>query len=79
MLLCRTVESETMNINYNNKYIVSVNSKSYEVILRSETDDGGYWIECPALPGCDSQGDTLEEALEMIKDAIKGHLEVAGK
>ena len=34
-------------------------------------------MECPALPGCDSQGDTVDEALEMIKDAIKGHLEVA--
>jgi predicted RNase H-like HicB family nuclease len=28
------------------------------------------------LPGCASQGDTVEEALEMIKDAIEGHLEV---
>jgi predicted RNase H-like HicB family nuclease len=33
-------------------------------------------VECPSLPGCSSQGDTVEEALEMIKDAIDGHLEV---
>ena len=31
----------------------------------------------PILPGCASQGDTIEEALEMIKDAIKGHMEVS--
>ncbi len=36
-------------------------------------------MECPALPGCASQGDTEEEALIMIKDAIEGHLEVAAK
>ena len=33
-------------------------------------------MECPALPGCSSQGDTVEEALAMIKDAIIGHLEI---
>ncbi len=30
----------------------------------------------PSLPGCASQGDTVEESLEMIKDAIEGHLQV---
>jgi predicted RNase H-like HicB family nuclease len=57
-------------------YKVSVKGKNYTVILRPDLEDGGYWVECPTLPGCDSQGDTIEEALEMIKDAIKGHLEV---
>ena len=55
---------------------VIVKRKSYEVVLRPDTEDEGYWVECPSLPGCSSQGDTIEEALEMIKDAIKGHLEV---
>jgi predicted RNase H-like HicB family nuclease len=58
------------------KYEVMVKGKKYSVILHPDTEDGGYWIECPSLPGCSSQGDTIEEALEMIKDAIKGHLEV---
>jgi len=35
----------------------------------------GYDVECPILPGCCSQGDTFEEALENIKDAIKIYLE----
>jgi predicted RNase H-like HicB family nuclease len=39
-------------------------------------EDGGYWVECPEVPGCVSQGYTVEEALAMIKDAIKGCLEV---
>ncbi|MBE0425593.1 MAG: MerR family transcriptional regulator [Nitrospirae bacterium] len=58
------------------KYEVTVRGKKYPVILHPDTEDSGYWIECPSLPGCASQGETVEEALEMIKDAIKGHLEV---
>ena len=58
------------------KYEVMVKGKKYSVILHPDTEDGGYWIECPSLPGCSSQGETIEEALEMIKDAIKGQLEV---
>ena len=46
----------------------------YEVkLLKSEE---GYAVWCPALPGCASQGETEEEALENIKDAIKLCLEV---
>ena len=39
-------------------------------------EDGWYIAECPALPGCISQGETIEQALENIKDAIRGCLEV---
>lgn len=45
----------------------------YTIIVKEDTD-GGYWTQVPALPGCGSQGDTLEEALEMTKDAIRGYL-----
>lgn len=42
-----------------------------------DRDEDGVWvIECPSIPGCFSQGKTREEALENIKDAIKGCLEV---
>lgn len=58
------------------KYTVTVKGKKYSVVLNADTEDGGYWIECPTLPGCASQGDTIEESLEMIKDSIAGHLEV---
>ena len=36
---------------------------------------GGYTVEVPSLPGCISEGDTLEEALENIRDAIKLYIE----
>ena len=40
-------------------------------------DEDGFWVvECPSIPGCISQGDTRDEALENIRDAIKGCLEV---
>ena len=42
-----------------------------------ERDEDGIWIvECPSIPGCVSQGDTKDEAIENIKDAIKVCLEV---
>lgn len=42
-----------------------------------DRDEDGVWIvECPAIPGCVSQGDTKEAALENIKEAIALCLEV---
>lgn len=40
-------------------------------------EEGGYWAEVPALPGCITEGDTLEEVTANLKDAIEGWLEVA--
>lgn len=40
-----------------------------------ESDDDGYFVSCPSLQGCYSQGDSYEEALENIKDAIRLHIE----
>jgi predicted RNase H-like HicB family nuclease len=40
-----------------------------------EADSDGYFVSCPALQGCYSQGDTYEEAILNIKDAIRLHLE----
>jgi predicted RNase H-like HicB family nuclease len=40
-----------------------------------ETDQDGYFVTCPALQGCYSQGETYEEAMANIKDAIRLHLE----
>lgn len=57
-------------------YMVNVSKRRFKVILHPDLEDGGYWVECTELPGCSSQGDSVEEALDMIRDAIKGHLEV---
>lgn len=47
---------------------------NYTVVIEKD-EDGNYLAICPALQGCYSEGSTKEEALEMIKDAIKLHLE----
>lgn len=47
----------------------------WKVVLEQE-DDGGYVVHCPALPGCVSQGDTLDEALANIREAIELCVEV---
>ena len=39
-------------------------------------EDGAWIVECPAIPGCTSQGETEEQAIENIKDAIRLCLEV---
>lgn len=46
----------------------------FEVILQPE-EEGGFSVSVPRLPGCASQGETREEALSMIKEAIEGYLE----
>lgn len=48
----------------------------YRIVL-FPAEEGGFAIEMPELPGCISQGETLEEAYEMIRDAQKCWLEVA--
>jgi predicted RNase H-like HicB family nuclease len=42
-----------------------------------DRDEDGFWVvECPSIPGCVSQGKSKEEALENIKEAIQGCIEV---
>ena len=46
-------------------------------ITTIDRDEDGMWVvQCPSIPGCVSQGKTREEALENIRDAIAGCLEV---
>jgi predicted RNase H-like HicB family nuclease len=47
---------------------------SYTVLFEP-AEEGGYCAYVPALPGCFSQGETLEETRAMIQEAIEGHLE----
>ncbi len=47
------------------KYPVVINKSEY-----------GYDVHCPVFPGCHSQGDSKEEAIENIKDAIKTYLQM---
>ncbi len=48
----------------------------YSVVLIPDEESGGYTVEVPDLPGCITEDDTVEEALEMAEEAIEGFLEV---
>ena len=47
----------------------------YKVSVIIEKDKDGYFAYCPELPGCYTQGDSFEESLENIKDAVKLYIE----
>jgi predicted RNase H-like HicB family nuclease len=51
-----------------------VGYRKYTIIVH-EAEEGGYWVEVPALPGCYTQGETLDEALMNAREAIESHLE----
>ncbi len=74
--LITDLKGKTSNLTMDRVYIVNVSKRKFKAILHPDLKEGGYWVECAELPGCSSQGDSVEEALDMIKDVIKGHLEV---
>ncbi len=49
--------------------------ESYRFAIVVEKDKDGYFAYCPELQGCYTQGETFEEVIENIKDAIKLHVE----
>lgn len=51
----------------------------YTVLLFEDKEDKGFIVNCPSLPGCGTEGNTEEEAIRNVKDAIKGYLECARK
>jgi predicted RNase H-like HicB family nuclease len=52
----------------------NIDAREYQVVFQEETK-GGFSVWVPDLPGCASQGETIEEALENIKEAIELYLE----
>ena len=45
-------------------------------IVVHEAEEGGFWAEVPAIPGCCTQGDTFEELLENLYEAVEGCMTV---
>jgi predicted RNase H-like HicB family nuclease len=45
-------------------------------VVVHEAEEGGYWAEVPAIPGCASQGETFEELLANLYEAVEGCLSV---
>ncbi len=70
------LKGQVITLSKERTYEVKIGKKKYPVLLHADTEDGGYWVEAADIPGCVSQGDTVEEALGMIKDAIAGCLSV---
>ncbi len=56
--------------------IITSKNMTFKAIVH-QAEEGGYWAEVPALPGCVTEGDTWLELLANLKDAIAGWLEVA--
>jgi len=50
-------------------------ARFYTVVIEPAAE-GGYWAHVPALPGCFTQGDTLEEVVTMAKEAVEGFVEM---
>jgi predicted RNase H-like HicB family nuclease len=50
-------------------------ARRYTVLLTPDLEDGGYSVSVPALPGCHTQGDTLEDALANAREAIQLYLD----
>jgi len=54
---------------------VAMTNYDFKVVLEPDAESGGYVVKCPSLPGCYSQGETIDEALANIKEAIELCLE----
>lgn len=52
-----------------------MNEYKYTIILDPDPEESGYTVTVPSLPGCVTQGKTLEEAIAMAKDAIRLFIE----
>jgi len=45
-------------------------------VIVHEAEEGGYWTEVPSIPGCATQGETFEELLQNLYEAVEGCLSV---
>ena len=49
--------------------------RKYTIILEPDQEEGGYTVIVPILPGCVTQGETVEQCIERAKEAIAGYIE----
>ena len=45
-------------------------------VVVHEAEEGGFWAEVPAIPGCASQGETMDELLRNVQEAVEGCLSI---
>jgi predicted RNase H-like HicB family nuclease len=48
-------------------------------IVVHEAEEGGFWAEVPAIPGCVTQGDTMDELMRNLREAIEGCLSISAR
>lgn len=53
-------------------------ARTYTVIIEP-AEEGGFWAYVPALPGCFTQGETLDETVKMAQEAVDGFIETLAK
>jgi predicted RNase H-like HicB family nuclease len=66
------VFSQTSKFRYCYRIIESMKIK----VIVHEAEEGGYWAEVPSIPGCATQGETFEELLQNLYEAVEGCLSV---
>ncbi len=71
----RELRNRIVKLRNKNVETVAVGDYAYQVEIEPDFEEGGYVAEVAGLPGCITDGDTLEETLEMAKDAIQCWLE----
>lgn len=79
---CMVKDAETIKPEFHRRVMASVNTsrrrcmeKHHFTVILEREEDGGYHAFCPALKGCHAQGETLDEALANIREAIEAYLE----
>ena len=45
-------------------------------VIVHEAEEGGFWAEVPAIQGCATQGDTMDELMENVREAVEACLEI---
>ncbi|MFA6133350.1 MAG: MerR family transcriptional regulator [Phycisphaerae bacterium] len=73
--LDRELRSRVLKLRRKQVYDLEFGDFAYQVEIEPDEDGAGYVVEVAGLPGCITQGDTIEEALVMAKDAIGTYLE----
>jgi len=58
-------------------YLLLTYNESMKIkVIVHEAEEGGYWAEVPSIPGCATQGETFEELLQNLYEAVEGCLSV---
>lgn len=68
--------AKSKTFEYNSNKGAKLMLKTFTIVIhKAEKDETGYWAECLELPGCFTEGETISEIKEMMKEAITLYLE----